>query len=46
MIIIIQGNHPFEKDTENKTETINEVVVLVVLYHMILISDFVPDNET
>ena len=44
MIIIIQGNTPFIEKSDNTMETINELIILMTLYHMILISDFVPND--
>ena len=45
MIIAIQGNLPYLEKSDNITETIYEVVILIACYHMFLISDFVPSDN-
>ena len=37
---------PFEDDTQNKLEIMNEVTTVVLLYIVYMFSDLIPDPET
>mmetsp|Transcript_15593 Transcript_15593/g.18532 ORF Transcript_15593/g.18532 Transcript_15593/m.18532 type:complete len:82 (-) Transcript_15593:422-667(-) len=45
MIILLQWWKPLEDAYSNYMETFNECTMLVLLYIMMLFSDFVPDAE-
>ena len=40
-IIIIQNNKPFWKQVDNKIETLNEIVVVLICYNLMVVTDFV-----
>ena len=46
MLIFIQNYKPFATKLENTNESINELIIMYVTYHLILISDFVPLSNT
>ena len=45
MLIMIQYSKPFNPERKNFVETFNEVSIIIVVYHMIIVSDFVPENN-
>ena len=45
MMIITVNQKPYMSNIENYGETLNEVVIIIVLYHVILASDFAPSYE-
>lgn len=44
-IIMILGFRPFKSKAYNISEGINETFILLILYHMICLSDFVPSYQ-
>lgn len=42
IMIIVLNYRPFITRSENWSESINEVIILVVLYHMLSLTDIVP----
>ena len=45
MMILIMNSLPFQFHSDNYKETLNEIVIIFVLYHVILASDYVPASE-
>ena len=45
MMILICSMMPFESKKENSIEIRNEIIIILVLYHMIVLSDFVPMDQ-
>ena len=45
MMILIMNSLPFQFHSDNYKETINEIIIIFVLYHVILASDYVPASE-
>ena len=42
MVIILFKNSPFDSSQINRNEWINEVVIIIFIYHVILLSDMIP----
>ena len=36
--------HPFESAVLNKMEIFNEIIILIVTYHMLLFTDYTDDD--
>ena len=45
MMMILLAAQPFEERDLGRQEVANEVIILVFVYHVILISDFVPQSQ-
>ena len=45
MIIIILNSLPFSNTSNAIKESINECILVVICYHLLLVTDFVPDYE-
>jgi hypothetical protein len=43
MLVYLIGQRPFEEDFMNKLEMFNELAILLVSYHLFMITDFNPD---
>jgi len=46
MVLVVGHIKPFSKRYENYTELYNEFSTLVVNYHLMMFTDFVPDVDT
>ena len=45
MIILILNTLPFSNNTTSFKEATNETIVLIICYHLIIVSDFVPEYK-
>ena len=45
MMITVMNSKPYQSNMENISECVNEVVVILVSYCLVVFSDFVPEYE-
>ena len=45
MMITVLSSKPFQSKLDNATESINEIVIITICYHLIIVSEFVPPYE-